>query len=174
MILGHSVSTNPNPRWSSSVHLLSWHGKTQYHFTHIPSIKMLLFTMLVNKFGKISLYCSPLALLKNGVSCEHSDRNFLCLNRLFIKMEWVLVNPNTSSHGAKSFRARLVAVGKDYSDKTVMMADVFSSVEDKRHTGSTLNSADLMAPWERQPRSQIISETQQFSRFNLMHGMSRK
>lgn len=63
----------------------------------------------------------------------------------------------------KTFRARPVATGKDYSYMGEMMADVLSSVT--TDMGPTQNSAHIMAPQERPPRGQIISQTQQFSRF---------
>lgn len=53
---------------------------------------------------------------------------------------------------------RPVAVGKDYSYMSAMMADVLSSAEDTRDMAPTINSPQIMGPQERVPSSHIISE----------------
>lgn len=70
----------------------------------------------------------------------------------------------------KSFRARPVAVKKDYSYMMAMVADVLSSVTDlKQSVDMTLDRTHIMAPQQRPSRSQIIFQTQQFSHFKYLH-----
>ncbi len=66
----------------------------------------------------------------------------------------------------KRFRARPVAVQKDYGYMKAMVADVLSSVSDSNQ-GMDMRETQshIMAPQDRLPRSQIIVQTQQFSRF---------
>jgi hypothetical protein len=59
-----------------------------------------------------------------------------------------------------------VPIEKDYSYMTAMIADVLSSVLDSKQVMDMRdNPTHVMAPQERLSRSQIISQTQQFSRF---------
>ncbi len=65
----------------------------------------------------------------------------------------------------KSFRARPVAVKKDYGYMMAMVADVLSSVTDlKQSMDMTLDRTHIMATQQRPSRSQIIFQTLQFSR----------
>ena len=92
-----------------------------------------------------------------------------------VKIAWSKVH--------KNFRARPVVVEKDYSYMEAMVADVISSspVTDadqgmsvpQTHVMSvpqthvmSVPQTHVMAPQERPARSQIISDTMQFSRFN--------
>ncbi|KAL7372002.1 hypothetical protein ABVT39_008308 [Epinephelus coioides] len=64
----------------------------------------------------------------------------------------------------KRFRAKPVAVQKDYGYMKAMVADVLSSVSDSNHgMDIRLNQTHIMAPPERPSRSHIISKTEQFS-----------
>ena len=66
----------------------------------------------------------------------------------------------------KRFRARPVAVQKDYGYMKAMVADVLSSVSDSNQgVDMRETQTHIMAPQDRLPRSQIIVQTQQFSRF---------
>ncbi len=65
----------------------------------------------------------------------------------------------------KSFRARPVAVKKDYGYMMAMVADVLSSVTDlKQSMDMTLDRTHIMAIQQRPSRSQIIFQTLKFSR----------
>ncbi|XP_049916277.1 uncharacterized protein LOC126399954 isoform X2 [Epinephelus moara] len=69
----------------------------------------------------------------------------------------------------KRFRAKPVAVQKDYGYMKAMVADVLSSVSDSNHgMDIRLNQTHIMAPPERPSRSHIISKTQQFSRIKQL------
>ncbi len=66
----------------------------------------------------------------------------------------------------KTFRARPVAVKKDYGYMVAMMADILSSEPDSNQgMDIRLNTTHIMAPQERPSGSHIISQTWQFSRF---------
>ncbi|XP_063060604.1 uncharacterized protein LOC134453783 [Engraulis encrasicolus] len=65
----------------------------------------------------------------------------------------------------KRFRARPVAVPKGYGYMKTMMEDVMSAVSDTNLV-TRESQRHVMAPQDRLPRSQIIAQARQFSRFN--------
>ena len=65
----------------------------------------------------------------------------------------------------KTFRARPVAVEKDYGYMMPMVAHVLSSVSESNLGMDMRVNPTHMAPQERPSRSQIIFQTQHFSRF---------
>lgn len=62
----------------------------------------------------------------------------------------------------KNFRARPVAVGKDYSYMRVMVADVLSSVNDTRDSGPTQNSACNGSTGKTIQRTNYLTDTSVF------------
>lgn len=109
----------------------------------------------------VMVHASMLAALDHNSNVKREQAVYQdgeCMGDPKFKIAWSKVH--------KSFRAKPVMTDKNYNYMAGMMEDVLSFDEDaKQRMDSSLNQSHIMAPQVRLPRSDIISQSLQFSRF---------